>query len=88
MLCSVRKCKFCSSVQPWFTPIRRSVGMQVAMCYRLLAGYLQMSKKRMMHMAAALACAADHDSDFRRQMMWFIHSLAAVTVNVTSDRLP
>ena len=53
MLCSVRKCKFCSSVQtvqPWLTPIRRSIGMiQVAMCYRLLAGYLQMSQKRMIH---------------------------------------
>ena len=48
--------------------------MQVAMCYRLLAGYLQMSKteKMMIHMAAALACAADHGSAVRRQMTWFI----------------
>ena len=59
-----------------------------ATCYNVVAGYPQMRQKMMIRMAAALACAADHDSDFRRQMMWFIHSLAAVTVNVISDGLP
>ena len=89
MLCSVRKCKFCSSVQPWLMPILRSIGMmQVAMCYRLLAGYLQMSQKRMIHMAAALACTADHGSAVRRQMIWFIPCSAAVAVTALLAGLP
>ena len=62
--------------------------MQVAMCYRLLAGYLQMSKKMMIHMAAALACAADHGSAVRRQMTWFIPCSEAVAVTALLVGLP
>ena len=59
--------------------------MQVAMCYNLLAGYPQTHQKKMIHMAAALACAADLGSAVRRQRTWFIPCLAELRRGSSRD---
>ena len=75
--------------QLWSTLILRSIGlMQVAMCYNLLAGYPQTHQKKMIYMAAALACAADLGSAVRRQRTWFIPCLAEAAATAHKDGLP